>query len=126
MAQYDPKHLHKMRPNWLFPYLVALDQLPDIGSGRWQYWADTLLDMRLPEQPIPQIDFAGQPNREVIRHIKSVLDLATRRTGIRHSDAFEAWVAWVLHGLGLPEFRQYESPLDLPDLRQLDARVLDG
>jgi hypothetical protein len=124
MSAYAPKHLHKMRPNWLFPYLVKLDQLPGIGTGRWEYWSNILLDAQLPDEPIPQIDFLGQPAYEVTKHISDLLRIAERH-GIRHSDAFEAWVVWVLHGLGLPKFRQYESPLDIPDLRRLSAEVLD-
>jgi hypothetical protein len=112
-----------MVPGWLFPYLVPLDER--YGSHRWSYWGRALDLWELPPEPIPPIHFLEQPERSVVKHLVGILDYAERYAGLWHTEAFEAWVAWVLHGLGDPEFRQHETAATLPDLRQLTPRVLD-
>lgn len=109
---YEPKHLHKMSPMWLFPALVDLDRY--FGSARWDYWSSTLLDVEV--RPIPQIQFAGQPDRAAAKHISEMLDYA-RRFGERPSTILTAFVVWLLHAFGDVEFKQYATPDQIPHLR---------
>jgi len=116
---YQPKHLHKMTPRWLFPYLAEGDAL--FGTKRWQYWSNTLLDLRIPDDPIPQVLFHKDANdqgvRETIKHIAGAVTVGERLGGWRHSEVFERLVIWILHGLGDPEFLKYETPDKIPDMR---------
>ncbi|HML21841.1 MAG TPA: N-6 DNA methylase [Aggregatilinea sp.] len=120
-SDYQPKHLHKMTPGWLFPYLVDGDRV--FGVNRWAYWDEALDTYRVPTDPIPYIDFDEQPDREAVKNVKDCLDYATRYDGIRHSDAFEAFVAWMLHGFGDPVFSGLTAD-HLPD-RRVSPLVLD-
>lgn len=134
----EPKHLHKMQKRWLFPMLVAIDQLPDIGTGRWSYWSNTLLDADQQKPgPIPTVKF-GRPNPDTIKNITQTLKIA-EQAGVRHSRAFEAWVVWVLHGLGCSgvidpdapdqkNFLDHDTPDLIPDLKYagITPKILDG
>jgi hypothetical protein len=122
MKDQEPgKHTHKMVPGWLFPYLVDGDRL--FGTKRWQYWEQTLLDLKIPDEPIPHVQFLSTPHRETVKHIAAMLKRAEQR-GIRHNQAFESLVVWMLHGLGDPEFKEYETADQMPDVR-VDVEVLD-
>jgi len=119
---YDPKHLHKMTPMWLFPYLVEGDAL--FGTGRWQYWADTLLNVQIPDDPIPPLEVTGRPDRETVKHLATIIDYGQRHSGQRHAEVFEQFVVWLLHGLGDPEFKPYATPDLIPGFR-VPIPVLD-
>ncbi len=123
MQLYEPKHLHMMTPSWLFMYLVQGDQI--FGTKRWDYWQRCLLDAALPDEPIPQVLF-GVPHKETIKNIADCLKVADQQ-GVRHSQAFELFVLWLLHGLGKPDLRQYATADKLPGFHAfLDTgRALD-
>jgi hypothetical protein len=125
MNSYEPKHLHKMTASWMFPYLVAADNAPSIGNARWAYWESCILDTKLPDAPIPHINFQ-MPHREPIKNIADCIKIGVQQ-GQRHSEVFELFVTWLLHGFGYREFRQVELAEQLPGMgRFLDkARVLD-
>lgn len=116
-----PRHVHKMVPGWLSPYLFAGDE--QFGTRRWNYWYETLMDLKLLDAPIPQVDFLEQPDRETAKHITHMLQHA-ERAGMRHSEAFEQWVIWLLHGFGDSEFRAHELVTDVPGFR-VPGKVLD-
>jgi hypothetical protein len=114
LDDYEPKHLSKMTPMWLFPYLLEGDR--QFGTHRWEYWGNTLTEMAIPDEPIPYVNFAAPPNKETIKHIAQMIDQGSRY-GQRHSDTFEALVVWILHGLGDPEFKEYDTPDKIPYLK---------
>ncbi len=97
-------HLDKMHRGWLLPYLLELDTTDNPeqnyqGHGRWDYWLRACEAGTIPTDPIPQIAFAQHPEREDARHVKDVLQVYVNK-GHWYDDAWQALVAWMLHGFG--------------------------
>jgi hypothetical protein len=125
MKPCELKHVHKQVPNWMFPYLIMADNHPIYGNQRWAYWESCVMDIQLPDEPIPPINFQ-MPHSEPIRNIADCIRVGEQQGG-RHAQVFELFVIWLLHGFGNPRFRQYETAADLPGMGHfLNAnKVLD-
>ena len=111
------------KPGWLLPYLLSLD-IGEIditgmtkkerkeaniqetaprffkGSNRWAYWLWILEYNRLPEDPIPQVRFEGNPSRQDAKAVQNWLQYAVRRHYNWYDDAWLWMVKWLLHGFG--------------------------
>lgn len=84
------------RPGWLFPYLLALDEM---FIGRWEYWLSAVEKDDVPMSPIPYIHFqAGHsyPAREVYKNINKCIDYASHNT----SSVMDKFADWLLWGFG--------------------------
>ncbi len=86
----------RSKKGWLLPYLTALDQM---FYKRWEYWFNTCQTNRIPDEPIPFIQF--QPSiqyreRLVYKNIKQCLDYA-----IHISNPLEQFVDWLLWGFNI-------------------------
>jgi hypothetical protein len=123
MSKYEPQHLDRMTPFWLLECLLRGDI--EFGAGRWDYWTRTLTERRIPDDPIPQAGFFSPHDprvREVVKHINEMLKFAVQRGHGRN--AWMSFVLWLLHGIGDYAFREYDSPLNIPDMR-VGAETLD-
>jgi hypothetical protein len=88
------KKTTKDRKGWLIPYLIRLDEM---FFNRWGYWTEVCLSNKVPEDPIPLIEF--QPfhayhAKQVHNNLKSCLDKAHTI-----SNPLECFVDWILWGL---------------------------
>jgi hypothetical protein len=86
----------KDRPGWLAPYLAGLDAM---FFNRWGYWQDAVIHDRIPEEPIPMIDFDAAnayAKKETQKNLNSCLDYASHET----SSVLEKFVDWILWGIG--------------------------
>jgi hypothetical protein len=90
---------------WLIPYLIKLD---DLLWGRWEYWCEAMLLGRLPDRPIPQIEFST-PNASLgeapgHKHLQYCLDLVMNQRDSWQSwgnwIAFDYLMDWLLYGFG--------------------------
>jgi hypothetical protein len=84
------------QPGWLAPYLAGLDAM---FFNRWGYWQDAVIHDRIPDEPIPIIDFDAAnvyAKREVQKNLNACLDYASHET----SSVLEKFVDWILWGLG--------------------------
>ena len=106
------EHTHKQTRGWFLPYLLAIDETPGVGHGRWDYWMKICFDLELPNEPIPHIDFQQPyqdtpytPAHELLpehpfRHVKRVLDPYIQKGEGWYDDAWLMFVRWLLHGFG--------------------------
>ena len=79
---------------------------------------DTLLAGHVLDDPIPPLGLhlsADGPVLENFKHLDNLLQIAMDRSrGLRFDDALTDFVAWLLHGLGDPEFAGCALPTDIP------------
>lgn len=103
---------------WLWPYLLQIDSLPKLvdtpegmvmdygktpvhlrgGSGRWRWWMEAHALGRLPDSPIPQINFLGMHDPETLRMLEKCLDADW-------SYRLDHFLDWLLWGFGEGEER---------------------
>lgn len=108
-------HIHKQTRGWLLIYLLELDDLPGIGTGRWTFWTKfcTMAEMGvLIPDPIPQIEFTMWERdtrfesehlpETPFKHIQRVLKPAVQRYGRWYDDWWLDFQKWLLHGFGKP------------------------
>lgn len=113
MSDYTAQHIHKQVRGWLLPYLLDLDLVPGIGSGRWDYWLKICDTLNLPDDPIPQIHFTHGINdmpwhspfpddlkEHPFKHLQRVLEPYLWAGGGWYDDAWLAFARWLLHGFG--------------------------
>ncbi len=75
---------------WLWPYLLQIDSLPGIGSGRWNWWIEANALKKLPDSDIPRIDFLGTCDSGTQRMLEKCLDT---NWNYRLPD-FLDWILW--------------------------------
>ena len=81
---------------WLWPYLLQIETV--YGSGRWDWWIQAHEMKRLPDSPIPQIDFLDRPDDETLKMLEKCLDADWN---YRLYDFLD----WILWGFGYGETR---------------------
>jgi N-6 DNA methylase len=80
---------------WLQPYLLSADEI--IGSKRWLWWSVAMANEKLPDDPIPQIDFSASPDQSVIKMLRKCLEHhACLMSSAGHHEFFD----WILWGFG--------------------------
>jgi len=84
----------KDKKGWLLPYLVSLDLM---FYKRWDYWLSICSINRIPEKPIPHIDFHPiheYPKKEVQKNLKDCL----KEAAYQLSHPLHSFVDWILWG----------------------------
>lgn len=73
---------------WLLPYLIQIDVM---FSKRWVYWGETLIEKKILDCQIPQIQFSS-PDKNASDNLKDCLNKFSH-TGVYFSD-FLDWLLW--------------------------------
>ena len=116
ITEITGSHAHKQTRGWCIPYLVTLDTVPSLGTGRWDYWLRICDSLELPDDPIPHVHFQaphelqGQTPAHVQYpsqlpesaedHIRRILEPYLHKCGKWYDDAWLEFVRWLLHGFG--------------------------
>lgn len=90
-SKIDPDLQRDLEHGWLIPYLLKHDELL---WGRWDYWCEAMMIGRLPDRPIPQIEFAA-PQGSIgeapgHKHLQYCLDLV-----MNQRDSWQSWDNWI-------------------------------
>lgn len=84
----------RYKPGWLIPYLTGLD---NIFFKRWSYWFNAVMEDKIPNEPIPYIEFRAPycyNSRKVQSNLKKCLDYAHNYS----SHPLEQLIDWILWG----------------------------
>ena len=108
----DPTIRRDLSPGWLLPYLLEADALL---YGRWDYWAECMLSGRLPDAPIPPIEFVATEHRSnpAYKMLEACLNVIPKH-GVWQTwgswTYFDYLLDWLLYGFG--HLGQPEPPLE--------------
>lgn len=84
---------------WMLP--MVMDLLPaesGIGWGRWRYWLTIRHSGKLPDEPIPEVEF-GRPEEghAAIKNLRQCIAILAESQGYgRGPELLIAWLAWAL------------------------------
>jgi hypothetical protein len=95
----DPKiQRPDLERGWLAWYLFEVD---DRTWHRWEYWYRLQLASELPAEPIPQIEFLGQPDRRVWKLWEHIFNqVAPDWQGWSAREYIVYVLDWMLYGFG--------------------------
>lgn len=102
----DTEILERIKPGWIIPYLVRLDNM---FSKRWNYWLRTIEAKKILDDPIPKIDWLQFPDKITLKNLNDCIDLAYNRTG---QQSFNLFIQWLLYGFGDKSIQELPSNLD--------------
>ena len=88
-------------PGWMTPYLLQIDTFT---WGRWEYWCQMAETQKLPDEPIPQIDFLDHPHPKTLKMLERCLDICSgigewRTMG--KTTYVEYLLDWILYAFGV-------------------------
>lgn len=92
---------------WLRPYILALDAM---FLKRWDYWLRTVDAGKVLDEPIPQIEWEGTPNKEAKKNLEECIDRCRDRFA---RDAFDLFIEWLLFGFGDPVVKEFPKQVGL-------------
>lgn len=96
----DPTVKRDLERGWLLPYLLQGD---DLLHGRWAYWTEMMCAGSLLPEPIPRIEFEGQPHKPVLTMLGDSLDSIPAHGSWAtwgRAEYFRYFLNWLLYGFG--------------------------
>lgn len=98
----DPSVRRDPPPGYLLDYLVPLESLT---WGRWAYWTQMQAIPKLPQEPIPGIEFLDFPEPRAMKMLSACLDCIPNNgaggwQGWSSSTYVEYFLRWCLYGFG--------------------------
>jgi|SRR5579884_50459 len=106
----DPNLKRDLEPGFLLPYLLEFDSLT---YHRWDYWYTAICHQKLPEEPIPQVDWLHTPDPRARKMIETTLDAIPRHGSWQSMDGWQYFrylLEWMLWGFGLPGYEEPKEP----------------
>jgi len=94
LARQGPKQGER---GYMFPWVMNLD--PYVLNGRWSWWSEAIAMGKLPDTPIPKLDFTDQSNGGK-KHIEKLMDQLAAKGHVHTS--LEYILDELLWGLGRP------------------------
>jgi hypothetical protein len=110
LARVDPALSRDLQAGFLLPYLLDFDALT---YRRWDYWLEAMEAGRLPEQPIPKIDFLASANTRARKMLETTLDRIPVYGSWQSMGAWEFFrylLQWMLWGFGHPGYEEPKEP----------------
>jgi hypothetical protein len=106
----DPKLKRDLKPGFLLPYLLDFDALT---YGRWDYWFEAVTEGKLPDRPIPPVDFLSSADPRTRKMLETTLNIIPRHGSWQTMggwDYFRYLLRWMLWGFGHPGYKEPEEP----------------
>lgn len=129
--QTDKKFPRKPQPGvepnlhhgWVLPLLLETD---DYVNGRWEYWGRCMETGRLPDAPIPAMDWSEgdslhNPARKMLEASLNAVPRYGEWQGWSSWRYFDYFLDWLLYGLG--HQGQPELPAEPPDCEGASSRL---
>jgi hypothetical protein len=109
-ARPDPTLQRDLKPGFLLPALLEFDAMT---YGRWDYWLEMVEQGRLPERPIPPIDWLPTADSRTRKMIEAALDAIPRHGEWRSLGGWQYLrylLEWMLWGFAHPGTEEPKEP----------------
>lgn len=106
----DPHLRRELTAGFLLPYLLDLDALT---YGRWHYWLEAMERQKLPERPLPHVDWLEAPDPRTRKMIETTLDAIPRYGSWQSHGGWQYFcylMQWMLWGFGHPGCEEPAEP----------------